>query len=210
MFISFEGPDGGGKSTQIRLLADYLKTQGHTVVATREPGGTPIGDQARAIVHSLKNTGMDSHTEFLLYAASRAQLVAEVIRPELAHGHIVLADRYVDSTFAYQGYGRSLDLDALRLITHFATGGLMPALTVYLDIDPGVALERRHQAAAGGAEWNRLDAETLDFHQRVRSGYQQLIATDPGRWVRIDGAGDVDIIQASIREVVGRLLLKPD
>lgn len=202
MFISFEGPDGGGKSTQIRLLADYLTTQGRIVTATREPGGTPIGDQAREIVHSLKNTGMDARTEFLLYAASRSQLVSEVIRPALARGHIVLVDRYIDSTFAYQGYGRGLNLDTLRLITGFATGGLLPDLTIYLDIDPGVALERRQQAATGGEEWNRMDAQTLDFYQRVRAGYEQLIAADPGRWVCVDGAQDVAAVQESIRAAV--------
>jgi dTMP kinase len=134
MFITFEGPDGSGKSTQVRLLVDHLCRQGFPVFQTREPGGTVIGDQIRAVLHDLKNAGMHAHTEILLYAASRAQLVAQEIRPRLAAGEIVICDRYADSTLAYQGYGRGLDLDTLRVILRFATGGLQPDLTLYLDI----------------------------------------------------------------------------
>ncbi len=199
MFISLEGPDGSGKTTQIALLAEYLRAQGYTVILGREPGGTAIGDQIREILHNLKNAGIDPHTEFLLYAASRAQVVHELIRPHLAQGHIVLADRYIDSTFAYQGYGRGLDLDALRRITTFATGGLLPDCTFYLDLDAAQALERRQVAALHGAEWTRMDAETLDFHRRVRDGYTQLIAADPSRWVQIDAAQEVAAIQAQMR-----------
>ncbi len=208
MFISFEGPDGSGKTTQITLLVDHLRAQGYTVVQGREPGGTPIGDQIREVLHALKNKSMDAHTEFLLYSASRAQLVHELIRPHLAQGHIVIADRYIDSTFAYQGYGRRLNLAALQQITAFATDGLLPDCTFYLDVDPAQALERRQRAAARGAEWTRLDAEKLDFHERVRAGYETLITADPARWTRINATGAVDVIQAEIRAVLDRALGK--
>lgn len=202
MFITFEGPDGSGKTTQVRLLAAYLTGQDYPLFLTREPGGTPIGDQIRGVLHDLKNEGMHPHTEILLYAASRAQLVAQEIRPRLAQGQIVLCDRYADSTLAYQGYGHGLDLDALRHILAFATGGLQPDLTIYLDITAEEGLQRRQQAAANGAEWNRLDAYPLDFHRRVRDGYLALMAESPARWVRIPAVGDPDAIQAQIREVV--------
>ncbi len=202
MFITFEGPDGSGKSTQIPLLVDFLRAEGRAVFATREPGGTPIGDQIRAVLHDLKNAEMHPHTEILLYAASRAQLVAEAIRPRLARGEIVICDRYADSTLAYQGYGRGLDLTMLRQILAFATGGLQPDVTIYLDISAEDGLARREQASHEGAEWNRLDAENLAFHQRVREGYHALIAADPARWVNICGADEVVTVQAAIRRAV--------
>ena len=201
MFITFEGPDGSGKSTQICLLAEYLGRQGYLVFQTREPGGTPIGDQIRTVLHDLKNEGMHPHTEILLYAASRAQLVAQEIRPRLAAGLIVICDRYADSTLAYQGYGHGLDLDTLRVILRFATGGLQPDLTLYLDITAEEGLKRRERAAQDGAEWNRLDAQPLDFHRRVRDGYLALMAEDPARWARISATGDRIAIQTQIRAV---------
>mgnify|MGYP005845063525 FL=1 len=210
MFITFEGPDGSGKSTQLAMLVDDLRARGHTVFQTREPGGTPIGDQIRAIVHDLKNQGMHPHTEILLYAASRAQLVAQEIRPRLAAGQIVVCDRYADSTLAYQGYGRGLDLPTLRTILAFATGGLQPDLTIYLDITAEEGLRRRQQAAQDGAEWNRLDAESLAFHRRVREGYLALIAEAPERWIALSGVGDRQAIQAQIRAAVYARLPAPD
>jgi dTMP kinase len=202
MFITFEGPDGSGKSTQIPLLVETLRGQGRAVFHTREPGGTPIGDQIRAVLHDLKNAGMHAHTEILLYAASRAQLVAQEIRPRLAAGEIVICDRYADSTLAYQGYGRGLDLDMLRAILRFATGGLLPDLTIYLDITAEEGLQRRQRASQGGAEWNRLDAQPLDFHRRVRDGYLALIAEAPARWVCIEASGDRAAIQNRISGAV--------
>ena len=210
MFITFEGPDGSGKSTQLAMLVDDLRTRGYRVFHTREPGGTPIGDQIRAIVHDLKNQGMHPHTEILLYAASRAQLVAQEIRPRLAAGQIVVCDRYADSTLAYQGYGRGLDLPTLRTILAFATGGLQPDLTIYLDITAEEGLRRRQQAAQDGAEWNRLDAESLAFHRRVREGYLALIAEAPERWIALSGVGDRQAIQAQIRAAVYARLPAPD
>ncbi|MBI5931945.1 MAG: dTMP kinase [Chloroflexi bacterium] len=202
MFITFEGLDGSGKTTQIQLLAGALREQGYTVTQTREPGGTDIGDQIREVLHTLKNEGMHARTELLLYTASRAQLVAEVIRPRLAADEIILSDRYIDSTLAYQGYGRGLDLDALRLILDFATEGLKPDLTVYLDISPEGGLERRQNAAKQGEEWNRLDALALEFHQRVHVGYQALIQAESNRWVVIEATGAVEIIQERIQQAV--------
>ena len=202
MFITLEGPEGAGKTTQLRPLADFLRGCGYVVVTTREPGGTPIGAQIRAVLHDMANVQMHPHTEILLYAASRAQLVAQEIRPRLEAGQVVVCDRYADSTLAYQGYGRGLDLPTLRTILDFATGGLRPELTLYLDISAEEGLRRRQEAAQHGAEWNRLDAESLEFHQRVREGYLALIAADPARWVRISGEGDRGTIQEQIRAVV--------
>jgi len=135
LFITFEGPDGSGKTTQARLLAARLRGQGHDVIYVREPGGTAIGDQIRQIVHDVRNVEMQPRAELLLYSASRAQLVEQVIRPHLARGGIVICDRYADSSLAYQGYGRGLDLDMVQRIQAFATGGLTPDLTFYLDLD---------------------------------------------------------------------------
>ncbi|MBE9508645.1 MAG: dTMP kinase [Chloroflexi bacterium] len=199
MFITLEGPDGSGKSTQARLLAEWLRGQGYEVVLTREPGGTDIGDQIRVVLHDPRNTAMGAQTEILLYSASRAQHVAQFIRPALAAGKIVISDRYADSTLAYQGYGRGLDLGTLRAITGFATGGLTPDLTLYLDITAQEGLQRRQ---SGGDEWNRLDAEALEFHQRVRAGYLELVEQEPERWVVIDAARSVEEVQTEIRAQV--------
>jgi dTMP kinase len=196
MLITLEGPEGSGKTTQIELLVAWLGEQGYDAVLTREPGGTDIGNQIRDVIHDPANTGMAATAEILLYSADRAQHVVECIAPLLAECKIVVSDRYYDSTLAYQGYGRGLDLEALRAITAFATGGLKPDLTLYLDIAPEKGLERRQM---GGGEWNRLDAEALEFHQRVREGYMELIEQEPERWVVIDAAGPVEEVQREIR-----------
>jgi dTMP kinase len=204
-FITFEGPDGSGKSTQIELLAHHLRLIGWNVLTTREPGGTPIGDQIRNVLHDVANTEMVFEAEILLYSASRAQLVGQVIRPALAHGTIVLSDRYADSTIAYQGYGRGLDLSVLRRITDFATGGLAPDLTIYLDLPVEQGLERKRQALSQrSGEWNRLDQEDVEFHQRVRQGYLELAAAEPERWLCVDARPSVAEIQRRIREAVER------
>jgi len=199
MFITLEGPDGSGKTTQARMLTEWLREQGHQVVLTREPGGTDIGDQIRQVLHDPHNTAMDARAEILLYSASRAQHVAQCIQTALAAGKVVISDRYADSTLAYQGYGRGLDLKTLRAITTFATGGLTPNLTLYLDIAPQEGLQRRRLS---GDEWNRLDAETLEFHQRVRAGYLELVKQEPGRWVVIHAARPIEEVQAEIRALV--------
>ncbi len=199
MFITFEGPEGSGKTSQIPQLADFLREQGHVALTTREPGGTPIGDQIRDCLHDVNNTAMAAAAELLLYSASRAQLAAEVIRPALAAGKIVICDRYADSTLAYQGYGRQLDLNALRAITQFATGGLNPDLTLFLDLEVEAGLARRRQ---GGEEMNRLDLETVSFHRRVRQGYHALMQAEPSRWVCVDANRPKAVIQADLRRIV--------
>jgi len=207
LFITFEGPDGSGKTTQIKLLAGYLQALGYDVLVTREPGGTSIGDQIRVVLHDVKNVEMACETEFLLYSASRAQLVRQVVKPHLMRGGVVLCDRFADSSMAYQGYGRELDLAAVRLITHFATEGLVPDLTVYLDLPVEVGIERKQAAhAAQAGEWNRLDQQSMDFHRRVRRGYLQMAEADPGRWLVIDAAQSIDDTQAVIRERLETLL----
>jgi dTMP kinase len=203
MFITLEGPEGSGKSSQIGLLAEFLARQGYTVVTTREPGGTPIGDQIRHVLHDVANTAMSSTAELLLYSASRAQLVHELIRPALAAGQVVLCDRYADSTLAYQGYGRHLNLADLKTITQFATGGLKPDLTLLLDMDVERGLARRRD---GGEEMNRLDLELVGFHRRVRDGYHRLVQEDPDRWVMVDADRPVTAVQAELQTIVsGRL-----
>lgn len=199
MFITLEGPDGSGKTTQSRLLADWMQEQGYPVLLVREPGGTAIGERVREILHDPAHVGMTPWAEVFLFCASRAQLVAEVIRPALAAGRIVLCDRYADSTLAYQGYGRGLDLESLRAVLRLATGGLMPDLTFYLDISPEEGLTRRRR---GGGEWNRLDREALEFHRRVRAGYRELAGLEPRRWVIVDAARPVEAIQADLRAIL--------
>lgn len=198
MFITFEGPEGSGKSSQIVLLAEFLQGEGFNVLSTREPGGTRIGDQIRNTLHDVANTEMVAPAEILLYSASRAQLVRQRILPALEEGHVVLCDRFADSTIAYQGYGRGLDLDDVLAVTRFATGGLTPHLTFLLDIDVERGLARRLE---GAAEMNRLDLENIAFHQRVRQGYHQLAALDPRRWVIIDADRGPEIVQADLQQV---------
>jgi dTMP kinase len=204
MFITFEGVEGCGKTVQARLLAEHLRQIGHRVVLSREPGGTDIGDQIRAVLHDTANTAMLPTSEILLYSAARAQIVGQLIRPALAAGQVVVCDRYADSTLAYQGYGRGLNLDALRYITTFATGGLIPDLTLLLDVDVEAGLTRKQAAfRAQQDELNRMDRQTVDFYARVREGYRTLVAQEPGRWVVIDAARDIAAIQSEIRAVVG-------
>lgn len=202
MFITLEGPDGSGKTSQLPLLAEYLRTQGFDVLTTREPGGTSISEQIRAVLHSLENMEMNPRTEILLYQASRAQLVVQVIRPHLVKGGVVISDRFADSTLAYQGYGHQLDLEPLGVLVSFATGGLKPDLTILLDIDVEVGLQRRKQ----GGNWNRLDAYDLAFHQRVRQGYHQLAQAEPERWVEIDASQPPKKVQIAMRRVVAERL----
>jgi dTMP kinase len=207
LFITFEGPDGSGKTTQIELLAERLRDLGHDLLITREPGGSSIGDQVRAVVHDVKNLEMMRETEFLLYSASRAQLVRQLIRPHLERGGTVLCDRFADSSVAYQGYGRGLDLEMVRCINQFATGGLVPDLTIYLDLPVEVGLQRKESAhAAQAGEWNRLDQQTLDFHRRVRQGYLTMAQADLDRWMVVDAAASIPDMQAAIRMRLERLL----
>ncbi len=203
-FITFEGPEGSGKTTQIRLLARWLAEQGHAVRTTREPGGTRIGDAVRGILLNPEHTEMRPEAEILLFSAARAQIVGELIRPHLARGGVVLCDRFADSTLAYQGYGRRLDLATLRQITAFATGGLHPDLTVCLDLPVLEGLRRKQSGDL--AEWNRMEREQLAFHERVRQGYLALAAAEPQRWLVVDATQSVGAVQESIRARVAVLI----
>ena len=203
MFFTFEGPDGSGKRTQLRMLASALREEGREIVTTREPGGTEIGDQIRAVIMNMKNKAMDPRTELLLFNASRAQLVEELIRPSLAAGKVILCDRYADSTMAYQGYGHGLDKDELRRLLNFATGGLKPDLTLLFDISAEAGLKRR---LSNHDEWNRMDDYALQFHERVRGGFLELAAADPERWVVIDADRDPGVIHAEVLDIVKRKL----
>ena len=207
MFITFEGPEGSGKSTQLVLLAHWLRGRGQDVLTTREPGGTAIGDRVRAILLDPVCSEMQAEAEVLLFSAARAQHVGQVIRPHLASGGVVLCDRFADSTLAYQGYGRGLNLATLGVITAFATGGLRPDVVVYLDIDAEAGLRRKQLHANDDAsQWNRMEQETLDYHQRVRAGYLQMAAAEPGRWLLVDAAQDVGAVQTAVRERAAMLL----
>ncbi len=202
-FLSMEGLDGSGKGTQLERLRDTLDRFGFEVIQTREPGGTPIGEKIREILLDRENAGMTDETEALLYAASRAQLVRQVIRPAVRDGKILLCDRFVDSSAAYQGGGRQMGIERVLEINRHAVDGTMPDLTVYLEIGHKKALERRCAAS----EPDRLEMEAEAFHARVEDGYHQLMAMDPGRFAAVNAEGSRDAIAAEIAEkVLGRLL----
>lgn len=198
MFITFEGPEGSGKTSQMQLLSAFLAGQGFSVCPTREPGGTDIGNQVREILTRMDNNAMHPRTEILLFLAARAQLVEQLIRPNLRQGTLVLCDRYADSTLAYQGFGHGVDLDLLRGLLSFATGNLWPDLTLLLDIESEKGLGRKRK----GGEWNRLDAYELAFHQRVRQGYLDLAKREPERWVIVDASQPFDDVQSELQRVI--------
>jgi dTMP kinase len=203
LFISFEGPEGAGKSTQLRHLAERLTAADLPHLLTREPGGTDIGTHLRELVLDARSQ-MTAMTEFLIYSASRAQLVGAVIRPALERGEVVVCDRYVDSSYAYQGAGRGLDMTHLRAVSAAATGGLLPALTVLLDLDPALGLSR---AAKVGAP-DRIEQAGLDFHQRVRQGFLDLAAAGPARFLVLDAAQPQEILADLIWQAVQAELAK--
>jgi dTMP kinase len=206
MFITLEGPEGSGKTSHIPYLVEYLREQGFSVFPTREPGGTSIGEQIRGVLHSLKNAEMNPRTETLLYQAARAQFVEQILRPHLQAGEIVLSDRYADSTIAYQGYGHQQDLAQVRSLVQYATGGLVPDLSLLLDVDVEVGLERSQERRARGGEWNRLDAYQLDFHRRVRAGYLEMVKQEPGRWIVVDAGQPWQAVQEDLRTQITRKL----
>ncbi|HCK65961.1 MAG TPA: dTMP kinase [Anaerolineae bacterium] len=199
MFITLEGPEGSGKTSHIPHLVEYLREQGHVVFPTREPGGTSISEQIRDILHDMKNAEMHPRTETLLYQSARAQIVEQVIKPRLADKEIVISDRYYDSTIAYQGYGHQQDLDEIRALVKYATGGLSPDLTILLDLDIEVGLKRKTQ---NEVEWNRMDAYTVEFHKRVRSGYLEMVKQEPKRWVVVNSDQKWESVQEELREVI--------
>ena len=199
MFITMEGPEGSGKSSHIPNLVGYLREKGHIVFPTREPGGTSIGEQIREVIHNLKNVEMHPRTETLLYQAARAQIVEQVIKPRLKAGEIVISDRYYDSTIAYQGYGHQQDLEQVRALVKYATGGLIPDLTVLLDVDVEVGLGRKKN---NGTEWNRMDAHEIEFYQRVRAGYLEMVEQEPNRWVVINAGREWEFVQEELRKMI--------
>ena len=209
MFVTFEGVEGSGKSTQIGRLTTALEATGRPLLVTRQPGGCELGRTLRAILLSQKSTGLADRAELFLYLADRAQHVAEVIRPALAAGQVVVCDRYVDSTVAYQGYGRGLDVDLLTRLNAVAIDGLMPDLTVLLDLDAAAGLTRalaRNDAAGLAQSEGRFEAEHLDFHTRVRQGYLALAAAHPDRFAVVDAAPQPDqVAEAVWRAVAARL-----
>jgi dTMP kinase len=231
LFITFEGVEGSGKSTQARLLYQRLQEQDYPVILTREPGGTRISELIRRILTDLQHTEMASTTETLLFAAARAQLVNELIRPYLETGSIVLCDRYADSTYAYQGYGLGRDMDELYTLTQIATGGLTPDVTIYLDLPAEAGIERKQQGKQAyessrqayqeqqtpanmvstsqshnplrtPLEWNRLDARDIAYHKRVEDGFRELMQHEPNRWHRFDAQQPMHTILAEIEQTI--------
>jgi dTMP kinase len=203
-FIVFEGVEGAGKTTQIQQTAAWLQSCcgiDKKIVTTREPGGTKLGQKIRQLLLDDTNGGVDHRTELLLYGADRAQHVEAVIRPQLDRGNMVLCDRFTDSTIAYQGYGRGFDLDSIERVNQLATGGLQSDLTIWLDLDVTIGLQR----VSMRGQPDRMERATLDFHQRVRQGYQELAKIHADRIVRIDANQSEASIQVAIQTVLTRL-----
>jgi dTMP kinase len=198
LFISFEGPDGSGKSTQAHLLAGFLSARGHSVVQTREPGGTEFGEQIRSLLLSPLSPASDPLTMALLLSAARAELVRQVIRPALDRGDIVTTDRFADSTIAYQSFGMGLKIETAQELVHIATGGMSPNPVVYLDLPPEVGLARISNRGAS----NRLDVESLAFHRRVREGYLDLIRSEPERWIMVNGDAPMEDVHRHIAQAI--------
>lgn len=203
LFIAFEGGDGAGKSTQAARLAETLETRSLTVLRTREPGGTPIGEKLRSLVLDHGHGHIDAHTEALIFAASRAAHASQVIRPALERGEVVLTDRYIDSSVAYQGAGRDLGADAVLTLNEWATSGLQPDLTVLLDVDPSAGRRRR---TAGDAAEDRLESEADEFHSTIRGAFLELAASRPDRYLVLPADLPVNELAARILTRVDALL----
>ena len=201
LFITFEGIDGCGKSTQRELLAQQVKHRGFEVVVTREPGGTDIGEGIRQLLVSDASVHIAPATELLLYVAGRAQHVAELIRPSLEAGRIVLSDRYTDSTVAFQGYGRGLDLEMIEQLNRFATAGLVPDLTIVFDLDPALARARLGSRPVGGL-LGAFDEQHTDFHERMRAGYLKIAQNEPSRVRVVDASGAVEETHSNVMALV--------
>jgi dTMP kinase len=201
LFITLEGIDGCGKSTQREMLAEQLKKRGFDPVVTREPGGTVIGEGIRQLLVSDASVHIAPTTELLLYVAARAQHVAELIRPSVEAGRIVISDRYTDSTVAFQGYGRGLDLEVIETLNRFATGDLKPDLTIVFDLDPATARSRVGTRPVGGL-LGAFDEQHTDFHERMRAGYLKMADNDPSRISVVDASGSADETHARVMSVV--------
>lgn len=203
IFISMEGPDGSGKSTQINLLSDYLKNKGYEIIVTREPGGNRISEAIREIILNKEYTEMDYMTEAMLYAAARAQLMAQVIRPAIQAGKAVISDRFVDSSAVYQGMARGLGVAEIYRLNEFAIQGTMPHLTIHLDLPASVGLER----AKGRAALDRMELEKAEFHEKVAQGYRELAVLAPNRIKTIDATKSIDEIHKEIITYVDKVFV---
>lgn len=202
LFITVEGTDGSGKTTQIRLIEDYFIRKGYEVVLSREPGGTRISERIRDMILDPVNTDIFPLTEMILYAASRAQHVAEVIKPAVEAGKVVICDRFVDSSYAYQGSGRGVDLKVVADVNRAAIDGMVPDITFFLDLDPKISLQRR--LASTGAD--RIEQEKIDFHIRVYDGYKNMALLYPSRIKTIDASQSIDAISSEIREYLDEMV----
>jgi dTMP kinase len=204
LFITFEGPEGAGKTTIINMVTEEFLRLDLNFISTREPGGIRIAESIRNIILNPENTEMDKRTEALLYAAARRQHLAEKVLPALEEGKIVLCDRFIDSSLAYQGVGRGIGIDEIYKINEFAINGLMPQLTIYFDLDPQVGLQRVHQADE--REINRLDLEELDFHLKVQSGYSEIIKREPNRFKVIDASKSIEeVYEATLHAILEKI-----
>lgn len=203
-FISFEGPDGSGKTSVIKVIEKYLIEKGYEVLITREPGGIKISEKIRDIIHDVEHTEMDARTEALLYAASRSQHLHQKIIPAVNSGKIVLCDRYVDSSLAYQGFGRELGIDEVLSINMFAIDGYFPDLTIFVDVRPEVGLNRVFSTAE--REKNRLDLEPLKFHNKIYKGYKELIKKYPNRIQRINGEQELKLVANEALALINKTL----
>ncbi|WP_407938579.1 dTMP kinase [Niallia nealsonii] len=199
-FITLEGPEGAGKTTIINMLIEYFSASGKKILATREPGGIHIAEKIRQIILDPNHTEMDGKTEALLYAAARRQHLVEKVIPALEKGYIVLCDRFIDSSLAYQGYARGLGIDNVWKINEFAIDGLMPNATIYFDIDPKIGLERINKTDE--REINRLDLEKLDFHERVKEGYYQIIEKFPNRIYKVDASQSLEQVFEDAKKII--------
>ncbi|NEN81005.1 dTMP kinase [Paenibacillus elgii] len=205
-FITVEGGEGAGKTSAIDAILEQVKARGYDVLSTREPGGIPIAEQIRSVVLDRNNTAMDPRTEALLYAAARRQHLAEKVIPALEAGKVVVCDRFIDSSLAYQGYARELGMDEVFAINRFAIGDWMPDLTVFMDVRPEIGLARIR--ADQGREVNRLDLESMTFHNKVREGYLQVLSRFPERVVRVDAERELDKVLEDIGQMLNQKLPK--
>ncbi|HHV99724.1 MAG TPA: dTMP kinase [Clostridiaceae bacterium] len=196
LFITIEGMDGSGKTTQINMIRDYISEKGYNVMLAREPGGTKISEKIRDIILDPANGAMAAITEVLLYASARAQLVAEVIKPAVESGSVVVCDRFIDSSFAYQGFGRGIDIKTIADVNRAAIDGMMPDLTFFIDMSPEIALKRR----MASSEADRIEKEHMEFHMKAYNGYKELARLYPERIKTIDGNRTVEEISQEIRK----------
>ncbi|MBI5643043.1 MAG: dTMP kinase [Deltaproteobacteria bacterium] len=206
LFITFEGIEGCGKTTQIDLLKKYFEAKGRDVLSLREPGGTELGEKVRGILLNSSSEPIDAQAELFLYEACRAQLVSRIIRPALSEGKVVISDRFIDSTVAYQGYGRGLDIGSVSLMNAFATGGLIPAVTFLLDCEPEVGLKRAWERidASTGPREDRFEKENIIFHKKVREGYLSLSRAEPRIRV-VNASGEIPSIHGEICDIINKM-----